>query len=152
VSETSGEPIDERALGGRLFNQTWDLMEQPDRTPEDDLRLVHCAHASAWHWAQVGTAENRARSEWQVSRVYTVLGRGEPALFHALRCLALCEENGIGDWDLGFAYEAVARAHATNGDRAAAATWVARGRAQLDEIAEEEDRTLVAADLDTVPL
>jgi len=47
-----------------------------------------------------------------VSRVYAVLGRAEPARHHAQRVLDVCLENGIGDWDLGFAYEALARAAA----------------------------------------
>jgi hypothetical protein len=152
VPTTDTDPVDERAIGVRLFNQTWDYLEVEDRTPDDDDRMLHCAHASAWHWAQVGGPEHRARSEWQISRVYTVLGRGEPALFHARRCLEHCEQNAIGDWDLAFAYEAMARASATSGDGAAAQEWLAKGRAQLDQIAAQENRDLVAADLDTVPI
>jgi len=40
------------------------------------------------------------------------LGRREPALYHAKQCLKLIEENDIGDFDLAFDYEAVARASA----------------------------------------
>ena len=45
--------------------------------------MIHAAHASRHHWAAVGTGVNLARGEWQISRVYVTLGRGEPALFHA---------------------------------------------------------------------
>ena len=65
----------ERRLGADLFNKTWTLMEKDDRTIDDDDEMVHCAHASAYHWRQVGTAANRSRSEWQCSRVYAILGR-----------------------------------------------------------------------------
>ena len=113
--------------------------------------MLHCAHASAYHWRMVGTAENFARSQWQVSRVCTVLGRGEPALHHAQRCLAICEENGIGDWDLAFAYEALARASATAGDRASAQSWAERAYTAAEDIAEQDDRELLLGDLATIP-
>ena len=82
-------PEEERQLGVDLFNRAWTLMEADERTPEQDYELINTAHASAYHWAQVGTAANRARSEWQLSRVYTVVGRAEPALHHAARCQAI---------------------------------------------------------------
>ena len=50
--------------------------------------MIHAAHAARYHWSKVGTKANLARGEWQVSRVYTVLERPEPALYHAHRCLA----------------------------------------------------------------
>ncbi|HVM58209.1 MAG TPA: helix-turn-helix domain-containing protein [Gaiellaceae bacterium] len=155
VMETRAESLDpetERRLGADLFNKTWTLMEKTDRTTEDDDELVHCAHASAYHWQQVGTAANRARSEWQCSRVYAVLGRAEPALRHARRCLELCEASpdALEDWDLPFAYEALARASATAGDEAATAEYLALARAAGQAIAEEEDRALLEADLATI--
>jgi len=146
------ENLNHRALGVELFNQTWALMDQPDRCAEEDDAMLHMAHASAHHWRAEGTgatANNLARSEWQVSRVYTVLGRAEPAGYHARRCLEICQANGIGDWDLAYAYEALARAASVAGDLAAAAGYVEQARAV--DIAEDEDRDLVQADLATIP-
>ncbi len=74
----------------------------------------------------------------------------EPALWHANRCLALCEENGIGDWDLAFAHEAIARALRVAGDHAGAEAAVARAREAAADIAEEEDRELLLSDLATI--
>ena len=70
---------------------------------------------------------------------------------HARRCLEICEEHGIGDWDLAFAHEALARAHALAGDRDAAAEHERLARAAAEEIAEDDDRAMVLADLDTLP-
>jgi hypothetical protein len=72
--------------------------------------------------------------------VYSVLGRGEPALWHARRCLEHVEQAGIGDWDLAYAYEALARASAVAGDAAGSAEWHARAREAGDAIAYLEDR------------
>lgn len=80
--------------------------------------MLHAAHASLWHWSRpgVGKPVNRARGEWQVSRVYAAAGRSEPAMTHAHRCLALCKAHHITDFDLAFAHEAIARAAALAGD------------------------------------
>ncbi|MCH8150782.1 MAG: hypothetical protein IH830_00230 [Planctomycetes bacterium] len=91
--------------GKALFNFTWTLLEKTDRTEDESEVMVKAAHASALHWLQVGKPVNFARSEWQISRVYAVLNRPEPALHHAQRCLQICEDDEIGDFDLAFAYE-----------------------------------------------
>jgi len=106
-----------RALAVGLFNYTWTLLENPDRTREQDDEMLNAAHASRYHWGEVGEAVNLSRGEWQVSRVYSVLGRGEPALYHARRCVEINEANDTReDWELGSAYEAMARAHNPYGD------------------------------------
>ena len=76
-----------RQLAVDLFNHVWTLLDTDERTPEQDVEMIHAAHASRHHWGEVGTPVNVARGEWQISRVYATLGRGEPALFHAQRCL-----------------------------------------------------------------
>src|SRR6266511_2795780 len=78
-------PADERKRhfywGRTLFNDTWRLMEKEDRTPEEDDQMVHQAHASAYHWLQVGTPANFARRHWQCNRMSCVLGRDKTALY-----------------------------------------------------------------------
>jgi DNA-binding transcriptional MerR regulator len=152
VMDTPVETIDHRRLGVDLFNKTWTLLEKEGRTPEEDDELVHCAHASAYHWLHAGTAANRARSEWQCSRVYAVLGRAEPALHHARRCLALCEASpeALEDWDLPFAHEALARAHGVAGEQDEARRHAERARALGEQIAGPEERELLEADLATL--
>jgi hypothetical protein len=134
----------------RLFNDVWRMMELEDRQPGEDALMVHQAHASLYHWLQVGTPENAARGEWQCSRVYCLLRRPEPALYHAARVLETCQRHGIGDWDLGYAYEALARAHAVAGDVPAARHRLAEARAAAAVIAADEDRELLLHDLATV--
>jgi hypothetical protein len=149
----TGSVTDERLLAAQLFNETWRLMEQENRTAEDDDRMIHAAHASRYHWGLVpeATPANLARGEWQISRVYAVLGRAEPALFHGRRALDICERNGIDDWDLAFAFEAIARAHAVAGEAGKARHYTDRALAAARDIADDEDRALVLADLETIP-
>ena len=67
-----------------------------------------------------------------------MIERAEPALYHARRCLEICEANGIGDFDLAFAYEALARASAVAGDGEAARGYVDLARTARDGIVEDE--------------
>ena len=129
--------IDHRRLGADLFNEVWRLIE----TREDDERMLHAVHASRFHWGEAPECkpENLARGEWQVSRVYTVVGLGDDALRHAQRCLEICEANGLGDWDLAYGYEALARAHALAGN-GEAAEWRSKAREAGDAIADPEGR------------
>jgi DNA-binding transcriptional MerR regulator len=147
------DPEAQRRLGIDLFNKTWTLIEKADRTREEDDEMIHCAHASAYHWQQVGTQANRARSEWQCSRVYAVLGRAEPAVAHAERCLELVESNAdeMEEFDLPAAYEALARAHLVAGNAAESRRFAARGREAAAAIGDEDDRALIEADLATIP-
>jgi hypothetical protein len=83
--------------------------------------------------------------------VYSVLGRAEPALYHARHVVSICERHGIGDFDLAFGYEALARAYAVAGDAAESGRWLVRARDAAAGIADAEDRGLVLADLATIP-
>jgi DNA-binding transcriptional MerR regulator len=141
-----------RALASGLFNHVWTLLETPDRTTEQDDEMVHAAHASRYHWGEVGDSSNLAIGEWQCSRVYAVLGRQEPALHHARRCLAITEQSGVGGWLLASAYEAMARASAVAGDRAAAVDWKSKAQAAIETVPEKDDRQIVEQDIATLPV
>ncbi|MEX0625214.1 MAG: hypothetical protein WD402_01575 [Chloroflexota bacterium] len=144
------DPAQHRAEGAALFNLVWEMLDAPVRTPAQDDQMVHAAHASRWHWSQAGDLggdQQRAVGEWQCSRVYSVLGRGEPALHHARACLVICEESGLGDWVLAAAYEALARASAAAGDADEARAWLARARTASAAIVDPEDREQIDSDL-----
>lgn len=143
-----------RRLGVALFNHVWTLLETPDRSAAQTDEMIHAAHASRFHWsrAEGSEAANLARGEWQCSRVYAVLGRGEPARWHAKRCLAIHEAAGSADWDIASAYEAMARACAVAGDRDAAAAWKAKAVAALDGIADPDEREIIENDIATLPV
>jgi hypothetical protein len=148
------DPATERSLAAGLYNLTWTLIEREDRSADETDRMIHAAHASRLHWENVGLAANRARGEWLCSRVYAVLGRGEPAVWHARRCLAILEVGGDGieDWDMPAACEALARAYAVSGAPAEAEAWRARARQGLTAVADAEDRELIEGDLATHPV
>jgi hypothetical protein len=138
----------QRQLGVDAFNETWRLM----LSRENDELMLDCAHASRYHWALAPECqpENRARSAWLLSRAYVVAGQAAPALEHAERCLELCEQSALQDWDLAYAYEALARANVLAGAPDTAASYLELARAV--EIAEAEDREQLAGDLETLAI
>jgi hypothetical protein len=144
------QPDDQRRLAADLFNLVWRYMERPTRTPEENDVMLHAAHASRYHWGAVGAPVNFARGEWQVSRVYAVLRRAEPALHHARRCLEICERHAIGDFDLAFAHEALARAHAVAGHAAERDRHLILARQAAEGIRADDDRELLLNDLATI--
>jgi hypothetical protein len=140
-----------RKLAVDLFNFVWTLLDKADRSREEADTMLHAAHASRYHWGLVGAPVNLARGEWQVSRVYSVLARGEPAAWHAQRCLEICQQHGIGDFDLAYAYEALARAAQVAGRRDDCRRWRVLAAEAAGQIAEADDREQLDRDLATIP-
>jgi hypothetical protein len=134
-----------------LFNFVWTLLDKEERTKEDEDAMVHAAHASRYHWGQIGTPLEFERGEWQISRVYSVLGRPQPALYHAQRCLELCTENNIGDFDIAFAYEAVARANAAAGEQTEYQKYAKLAGESGEHIKGGEDKKYFFSELESIP-
>jgi hypothetical protein len=91
------------------------------------------------------------RASYLVSRALTETAQAHRGLVSAERALTVCQEHGIGDFDLAYAHEARARAlHALDRTDEAAAAWTA---ARAVEVADPEDRAIVEADFaDLQPL
>jgi len=132
-----------------LFNRVWELMDKSRRTVEENDEMVHAAHASRYHWSQVGEPVNLARGEWQVSRVHAILGR-PAAVHHARRCLELCKKHGLSDFDHAAAYEAMARAAAVVGDSQESQRYLTLGFEAAEKITDVDDRKLVTDDLQSL--
>jgi hypothetical protein len=94
---------------------------------------------------------NFARGDWQLSRVYSVLGRSEPALRYGRQCLETCRANGLEDFDVAFAYEALARASAIEGKASESGRYAELAREAGERIAEDDDREILFADLAGLP-
>jgi len=147
------EPTADRQLHETLAKQingeVWSLLDKPDRTVEEDERLVLAAHASAYHWLYAGTPVHRQRGEWMLAHVHTVLSRESPARHHARRCLTLTETFAaeMKDFDVAYAYEAMARAAALAEDVDTARRYLPLAEVRGAHIADEEDRTIFMGDL-----
>ncbi|MGV2939933.1 hypothetical protein AB5I83_10110 [Mesobacillus sp. LC4] len=133
-----------------LFNLTWDLIEKQDRTESDDDTMLYAAMSSRYHWGLVGTPLNFARGEWQISRVYAILGRSEAALHHARKSEKLCRKHDLGEFDLSFAYEAIARAHALSGDAADQERYMNLALETAEKVETEANRSWLLKNIHSV--
>ncbi len=125
-----------------FHSQTWEMLEKKDRTPSEDARMLDYAHASLAHWRTAGNASRQQRGEWLVSRVHAVLGEGEQALKHAQLCHEVLQNNAneMNTADFAFAYEAIARAYAVNGEQTEALRFIEKAQKAGEAIQEQADR------------
>jgi hypothetical protein len=133
------------------FDQTWELIDQPVRSTQDEAAMVLAAGASRYLWDGIGGEEQLAIGDWQVAHVASLLGDGDPALRFAASALARVEANGWTDWRLASALEGMARANAARGDRATRDEFAARCRAVLATVEDTDERDVITGQLATVP-
>jgi hypothetical protein len=138
-----------KKMAVEFFNETWKLLDKPDRTPEEDARMLHLTHASRLHWQFVGSAQEFSVGEWHVSRVHAVLGQPDAALYHARRSLDIAERNELAPFYLACGHEAVARALAITDAQAALAS-IATARKIAAEITDPEDKKILDDDLSSI--
>jgi hypothetical protein len=140
-----------RKIGGDLFNYTWSLLDRKDRSEEETDEMLHAAHASRYHWGHAGTPLNLSIGEWQVSRVYSALGRAEPAFYHGRRALEIARRNKLSRFYLAYAYEALARAAAVAGQRRARSRYLGEARRIGAAVRNRDDRRMLLEDLASIP-
>ena len=143
------DPETQRTMAVRLYNRTWDLLDLGDsRTDAQTHEMVDVAHASNWHWSQIGGLEQAVVGEWMISRVNASAGFGEAAVRHAQRAFTLLHSgDGLPDWLEASVQEGLARAHLADGDRDAAEFAFHAATDSLDKIDGDDDRALIAGQL-----
>jgi hypothetical protein len=128
-----------RYFSAACFNQAWDLIVKPDRTPEESAQMLHLGMASLWHWTQRAdrTPTNLSVGYWQVARIYALLGQPSNARDYARRCLDLSVAEGVEPVYLAYAYEALARAEAVAGNVDEVERYLQEARRLAENVEEE---------------
>ena len=139
-----------REFAIQCFNGVWEFLDKKGRTQNDDTQMIHMADASRYHWGQIGTPLEFARGDWQLSRVYAILGIGAMANKYAENCLDLCEKHDFGDFDLAFAFEALVRASAVAGDIAKGKEYLSQAKSAAAEIKKTDDQEYFHRELKSV--
>lgn len=140
-----------RKLGVKLYNRCWELLEQPDRSSEDDVTLVTLAFTSKYHWSFVAGPTETIISNWMIARAAAAVGEGHLSLTYARLAHDAAQEPGIEDWLVASSAEGVARAYAASGDVASRDEWYARSETLVAAITDRESRELIASQLASVP-
>jgi hypothetical protein len=133
--------------------EAWRFLEMPERTPADDATMIAAARQSLDLWKEVGTAVNEQRGLWLLARACISAGQADEALQLALETLRVTHIHAreLHDFDIAFAEEVAARAHAQIGNRAQALTHYARARTLGEAITDEDDRRVFFEQLQAEP-
>jgi len=128
------------------FNLAWELIEKNDRTQEETDAMIHLSHASLYHWSRRVdcTDQNLSIGYWQLSRIHALAGLGDCALRFAETCLAYSQQHGVAKVFLGYAHEALARAHAAQGDEERLKGHFNQAREIADALPHDEREQLLA--------
>lgn len=131
----------------------WSLLSKPMRSHEEDEQMIHAAHASRFHWSEVGTPVHLTRGDWLLSHVYVLLNQPQQAFNYASACLAICQQNTIEDFDLAYAYEAMARAYAALDQKSQCEQYLQLAQEAGEQIQniEPEDKEIFFADFHSGP-
>ncbi len=129
----------------------WSLLTKEDRTEQENDVMINAAHASRLHWGYIGTKLNTQRGEWLIARVYAVLNRPEPSLYHAFKCMKITEAENIQGFDLAYAYEAMARAYSAAGEQTKAQEFIKLATEAGEKIEKAEDKELFFNDFNSEP-
>lgn len=140
-----------RQVAVEQFNRTWDLIDNEDRSADDDAEMLLAAATSRWHWAKIGQPENVAAGDWQVAHVASLLGHAGLAKTFAARNLAIAEREGWTGWQLASAHEGMARACATAGDADGRERHVAAAERALSDEDDPDNAAVVRDQLATIP-
>ena len=96
-------------------NRAWELAVAK-RSIAEDRELLNCAHASATHWAAVGTELHIVRTNMLLAEVHSLLGLSTSyTLATEVLDFFLAQEN-TPDWEIAFAHTIHAHAAATVGN------------------------------------
>lgn len=134
------------------FNKTWDLLDKPARTKEDDQAMIQTTLASLWHWSQRPDCNdtNRSIGYWQASRVYATVGLADEAARYGRLCLDVSQGDDIEPFFLGYAHEALARAAMVSGHHEKMSAHLAEARRIAETITNDDSKKMLVADLDTL--
>jgi hypothetical protein len=139
-----------RYFSATCFNKAWEFIEKSDRTPEEDEQMILTSQASLWHWTQREdcTEDNFSIGFWQLSRIYAILGRPIEARRYAALCLQHTPQGK--PFLLAYAHEAAARAEKAAGNTDQVEQHRAAALGLAGSISDEEDRSFLMKDLDTL--
>jgi hypothetical protein len=145
------DDVEHRDLAVQLFNLSWELLEKPARTEDENFELLNAAFGSRYHWSFVGGSEQFIVGDWMISRAAADVGESHLALTFAQRAYDEAQRVAVPDWLHASVCEGLTRAYAANGDELRREEWFARTKQVVALIVDAEDRELIESQLASIP-
>lgn len=141
-----------RELAAETYNAAWDLLDSPDRTTDDDARVLTLAFASRYHWAEAGgDDEQLAVGDWFIGHVAAHVGLAGVAQRFSQHALDRVERTGLGGWLRASVFEGMARAAAVAGNGDDRARYTTLAYEALAEVDDPEEREVIEEQLQSIP-
>jgi len=143
-------------IGKQTNGGIWAVLDNEKPSADELEDALELAYTSRYHWKQVGTLTNDARAVYMISRVFSHMKKGEPAVRHANRMLDLAKKaekedsENWKDFDMPFVYEALAKAHAAAGNKEECKKYIKKSQDLVDKLPDEQDRQICQGELDKV--
>ena len=113
--------------------------------------MLNAAHASAWHWARVGTELNRMRATMLLAEVHALLGLGRSALAYAEEMRTYLLGVQSPDWEVAFVHVVHAHAASAAGETEKHRASYGLAVAALEAVSNDVERGIVASTFSHVP-
>ena len=139
-----------KRVAAQCNNRAWEL-STAQRTPPQDREMLDAAHASAFHWAKIGTELNHMRATMLLAEVHALLGHGQMALAFAQQMRNYFLGRETDNWELAFTHAIHAHAAAVAGKSDEHRAAYQAAIAAIAAIASEKDRVIVARTFSQVP-
>jgi hypothetical protein len=141
-----------RYFSAHCFNSAWELIDKPQRSPEEDEEMLRLSLAATWHWTQRPDCAptNLSIGYWQTARIYALLDQADNARRYAQMCLEVSQAPGVEPFFRAYAYEALARAEAAAGEKGRAYGYLTEARHLAEQVEDAEEKAALLADLETV--
>lgn len=146
------DPEIERQIAKTTFNDCWKLLgkNKNERTKLDDAQMLNLAHASRYHWGNVGEPKEFAIGEWQISRVNAEIGNAAACMFHAELCKHWTDMLPDPSFMAASAAEGLSRAYYVSGNLEEAIKHKQLAKTLLVGVP-EVDGKYVQEDIDSLP-
>ena len=132
-------------------NLAWRLSDEPSRSPSEGAEMLHAAHASAFHWAKVGTELHQARAKMLLAHVHAALGMGPSALAYAQQSFDEISAHQPPDWELAFLHAVLAHAAFSAGEGDLHQRQYRKAQECGEAIADPEDKAIFFKTFNRIP-
>jgi hypothetical protein len=141
-------------MGAKTNGGVWGVLDNIEPTETELEDGLEMAYASRYHWKQVGTLTNDVRAVYMISRVFSHMKKGEPAVKYANLMLDLAkkaekaDKENWKDFDMPFVYEAIAKAHAAAGNKDECSKYAKMSQDLIDKLTDKQDKEICQGELD----